>query len=144
MLIDSSLEFCDAVNINGGAGTTNVGEVIDLSQAQLGNSDNLKLVITVETAVTGGTSVQFQLVSDGATTPATNGSQTIHAVTGVFAPADLDGSRKIIVPLPAGLPDAERYLGLQAVRVGTVSAGAINAFITMDAGEWTSYPDAVN
>ena len=39
----------------------------------------------------------------------------------------------------------ERYLGILAtIGTTTVTAGAINAFLTRDPTGWKSYPDAVN
>jgi type 1 fimbria pilin len=95
--------------------------------------------------------VRFQVVSDSVSTPATDGSQTIHVQSDDYAIADLTVGKQFSFPLPSGDSNApndtgyERYIGVQAV-VGTaaLTAGAINAFLTFEPSIWKSYPDAQN
>lgn len=148
MILDNNLEFCDATAVNAAAGTANVGDVIDLGAAAKspGRGYQLYLVIQVTTAFTSGGSatVAFKLVSDAGATPATDGTETLHVQTDTFAVAALTQGTQIVVPLPWE-PNYERYLGLQVVTaVATTTAGAINAFLTLNAQSWTALSDAVN
>lgn len=150
MILDEKLEFCDATSVAAAAGTANVGDVVDLRQPnqRIGSGDPLVLVISVSTAFTSGGSatVQFKLVSDDSATPATNGTQTEHVLTDIFAYTELTLGKFIVARLPAGsLAKYERYLGLQVVTAGaTTTAGSINAFLTVDADDWAALADAVN
>ncbi len=67
----------------------------------------------------------------------------------MFEVADLIQGFQIVVALPMGdvansVTPYERYLGILAVGTGTQSAGAINAFLTLDPAGWRAYPDAIN
>lgn len=144
-IMDTSLEFCDAVDVSGATGSALIGDVVDMGRAQeLGDGYQLHLVISVSTAFAGG-ATQFTLASDDSASVATDGSATEHVKTGALAAAALPAGATIILPLPMGQPYAERYLGLFVTRSGsTVSAGGVNAYLTMDPPQWRSYPDAVN
>lgn len=151
MIIDSRLEFADAVNVTSGAGTNLIGDVIDLGlvNRDIGQGQTLYLVLQASTAFAGGTAMQFILASDGAAAIATNGDETRHFLTDVFLDADLIQGFQIVAPLPMGdvansVTPYERYLGILGVGTGTHTAGAINAFLTIDPAGWRSYPDAVN
>lgn len=157
MILDNALEFADAVSVAAAAGTANIGDVIDLTLARdIGNGQPLYLVINVDTEIiTGGTAgtIQFQLVSDAVTSPATDGNQTIHYISDTFVTDDtllIDdelraGAYPFVVALPLEGKEYERYLGVQAVvATTTTTAGAINAFLTLDPVGWKSYPDATN
>ncbi|MFZ9370247.1 MAG: Bbp16 family capsid cement protein [Limnohabitans sp.] len=149
MILDDKLEFCDAVSLNtGAAGTYNIGDVIDLSVARdLGGDQAPYLVVTVDTGITVASStgtVAFQLVSDGTDTIATNGTQTVHAVSKAHATSTTAipaGSVLFAVQLPIeGLTAYERYLAVQQVTGTTaLNAGKVNAFLTMDVARWKAY-----
>jgi len=155
MWLDERLEFCDATALDtSGTGTLNVGDVADLNLGRdIGMGHPMYVVFQVTTALTSGGSatVTFTMVSDATGTLATDGTQSIHIRTDDFAVADLVQGFTIVVPLPMG--DAagtittgyQRFLGFQQV-VGTASltAGAVNVFLTPDPHGWTSYPDANN
>jgi len=144
MITDERLEFCDATACNtGAAGTYNLGDIIDSSVVRdLGNGQPVYLVVTVDTSIiTAGSAgtVQFQLVSDSTDTIATDGTQSIHYTSEAFvtdddALNDLDaGDRAVCVALPLEGVAYERYLALQQVTGTTaISAGKINAFLTLD------------
>jgi hypothetical protein len=132
MILDERTEFCDATALNtGGAGTYNLGDILDTgNDAMDGNSEDLYLVIQVDTAATSGGSAtaQFALVSDATTTIATDGSATQHYITPAIAVASLTaGTQVCCVQLPRGT--YERYLAVQQVTaVAAFTAGKINAF----------------
>lgn len=147
MIFDRLAEFCDATAVSqAGTGTYALGSNYDLGAANKdpGAGQPLYLVITVDTAFTSGDSatVQFQLVSDSQDPPAADGTETIHIETQDFPVATLVQGYTIVHPLPSGDLDYERYIGIQAI-VGTaaLTAGKINAFLTMDGAAWRAYAD---
>ena len=148
MILDEKLEFADALAVFGNTGSALVGDVIDLTIAdrRLGSNVPLFLVIQVTTAFATATAatVSFELASDDAAAiNVTTGSK--HVRTAAFATTQLTAGKQIIVPLPAGLPDYERYLGLIVVTAGAATtAGAINAFLTNDAYDWKAMPGGGN
>jgi len=156
MITDKLTTFCNGVSVAGAAGTALIGDVIDLQNLRdLGPGTPVYLVMSCETSIiTGGAAgtITFKLASDSTAAIATDGSATEHFVTGAFvtddaALNDLDAGSKIVaVQLPHEFADTyERYLGILAV-VGTttVTAGAIDAFLTRDVSAWKAYADAVN
>jgi|TARA_R110000782_G_scaffold132768_1_gene224914 hypothetical protein len=152
MIIDSLNEFADASSVAAAAGTTLVGNVIDLGvQPQdLGNGEPMYLIITVGTGIiTAGAAgtIAFSLVSDAAAAIATNGTATTHISTGTFVTGAtaIDGTVFVgAVPTGAGKV-YERYLGvLSTVGTTATSAGTINAFLTRDPSAWKAYADGTN
>lgn len=157
MIIDSLNEFADAQSVAAAASTALIGDVIDLGAVpqDLGNGDPMYLVITVDTSIiTGGVAgtIAFSLASDAQAAIAVDGSATQHISTGTFVTDDvalaglLAGGVAYVGALPTGAGKAyERYLGVLAtVATTTVTAGAINAFLTKDPSAWKAYADAVN
>ncbi len=152
MLLDERSEFADAVAVStGGAATTLLGDVMDLETVRdIGVAKPpLYLVIQVSTAVAGGTALQFVLASDAQAAISTDGSETRHALTDVYAVADLIQGFQTAIPLPTGdvansVSPYERFLGVLVVGTGTQTAGAINAFLTTSVPSNRSYPDAQN
>lgn len=146
MIMDERNEFADAVSVAGAAGTALIGDVIDLGAVprDIGQGQPLYLVITTDTEIiTGGAAgtINFQLVSDAAAAIATDGSATVHIDTGTFVTDDsaandsqLNAGGIIFAgPLPVEGNEYERYLGVLAViATTTVTAGKINAFLTLD------------
>lgn len=148
MILDERNEFADAVALGtSGTGRALVGDVIDLgaNPADLGNGDDLYLVIQVDTAVTSGGSatVSFELASDAQAAIATDASATVHFATAAIPKATLvAGYMAAAVKLPMGT--YERYLGiLQNVGTAALTAGKINAFLTTDVAKWKAYADAI-
>lgn len=157
MIIDSLNEFADATSVAAVASTALIGNVIDLGATpqDLGNGEPMYLIITVDTSIiTGGVAgtIAFSLASDAQAAIATDGSATTHINTGTFvtdgvdASALLEGAVAYVGAVPTGAGKAyERYLGVLAtVGTTTVTAGAINAFLTKDPSAWKAYADAVN
>ena len=155
MIFDERTEFADATSVAGAAGTALIGDVIDLEVARdVGQGQPVYLVMTCATSIiTGGVAgtINFALASDAQAAIATDGSATVHFQTKAFVTDDdalneLDAGATIaVVALPMEGAAYERYLGILAtIATTTVTAGAINAFLTMDPTGWKSYPDAVN
>lgn len=157
MIHDKRTEFADAVSVTGSAGTALIGNQIDSEVVRdLGNGKPVYLVITVDTEIiTGGSAgtIQFQLVSDASASIAVDGSATVHYASRLFVTDDAAandaamnaGGVPVCVALPLEGPAYERYLGILAViATTTVTAGKINAFLTLDPYGWKAYPDASN
>lgn len=157
MFMDERLEFADAVSVAAAAGTALIGDVIDLQVARdVGNGEPLYLVITTDTEIiTAGSAgtLKFQLVSDAQAAIATNGTASVHFDTGTFVTDDAAvnaaqfnaGGVIACVPIPVEGRVYERYLGILAVTATTTTtAGAINAFLTLDPKGWKSYADGTN
>lgn len=148
MLMDERGEFCDATALNtGAAGKYLIGDVIDLTVARdLGNGQTVYLVIQVDTAVTsaGAATVAFILATDAQAAIATDGTATEHNRTAAIAKATLVAGYALVIPLALESPVYERYLGiLQETGVAALTAGKVNAFLTLDAAKWKAYADGV-
>lgn len=155
MILDERTEFADAVSVAGAAGTALIGDVINTEVVRnMGNmAKQVYLVITVDTEIiTGGAAgtIVFKLVSDAQAAIATDGSATEHFVSRSYVTDDSAandaemnaGGVPVCVALPLEGKRYEQYLGILAV-IGTttVTAGKINAFLTMDPKQWRAYPD---
>ena len=162
MIMDELLEFCDAESVAASAGTALVGDVINSQDAKdLGMTGMpVYLVISVSTAIiTGGAAgtIQFKLASDATASIQTDGSATDHWISPTFvtddaALNDLDiGDYVARVPLPMESESQvtgrvyEAFLGILVVTATTTTtAGAINAFLTLQPPKHASLPDAAN
>jgi hypothetical protein len=157
MILDERLEFADATSVAAAAGTALIGDVIDLQVARdIGNGQPVYLVITTATEIiTGGVAgtVKFQLVSDAQAAIAVDGSATVHLDTGTFVTDDAAANSAQLnaggviacIALPLQGPVYERYLGILCITATTTTtAGAINAFLTLDPTGWKAYADASN
>ena len=156
MIIDSRLEFADAVSVAAAAGTANLTNQIDLGTVSrdIANGEPMYLIVTVDTdIVTGGSAgtIAYQLVSDDTASIATNGTQTIHATSKAFVTGSTASTANFtkagqvawVLPLPQGVV-YERYLGVQyVIGTTTTTAGKVNAFLTHDRTIWQAYNDAL-
>jgi hypothetical protein len=149
MIFDERTEFADAAAIGMAAGNAIAPntDVIDLGASptlrDLGNGQPVYLVLQVDTTFVGATAtIQFQLASDSVAALTT--SKTIHYDTGAIAVATWVAGYTKVVALPVEAV-YERYLGLwETVATATVTAGKINAFLTLNPSAYTNYPDATN
>jgi hypothetical protein len=149
MIMDELTEFCDATALNtGGAGTYLLGDVIDLGAIgtlkDMGNGRPVYFVLQVSTTATSGGAAtgNFQLVTDSVVTLQT--SQTVHWQSGAIAVATLVAGYRWVVPIPVE-KRYERYMGvLQTTAVAAFTAGAVDAFLTLDPAGWFATPDATN
>lgn len=147
-IMDSRAEFCDATALNtGAAGTYLIGNVMDASVARdLGNGRPVYLVISVDTAVTsaGAATVQFILASDAQAAITVDGTETRHWTSFAIPKATLVAGYQLVLALPAEFPAYERFLGvLQVTGVAALTAGKVNAYLTLDPPVQKSYPDAI-
>lgn len=158
MIIDKLLEFCDSTSVAASAGTALVGNQINVQEIgkNLGEAGILPyLVIQCTTSIiTGGSAgtIQFKLASDDSVSIDTGGAATEHWVSKAFVTDgddanDIDAGAVIAkVPLPLeSLVTYEQYLGiLVVVATETVTAGAIDAFLTLRPPSWKALADANN
>lgn len=158
MIMDERNEFADAASVAAAAGTALIGDVIDLGAVarDMGSGQPLYLVITTDTEIiTGGSAgtIAFQLASDAQAAIATDGSASVHIDTGTFVTDDsaansaqLNAGGVIFCgPLPLEGRVYERYLGILAViATTTVTAGKINAFLTLDPSKWVATAEGAN
>lgn len=156
MLMDKRTEFADAESVAAVASTILVGDVLNLGIASrdIGVS-NIYLQLLCQTdIITAGAAgtIQFKLVSDAQAAIATDGSASEHFATKAFVTDDgalneLDAGDVIAqlqLPLEGGVP-YEQYLGILAIiATTTITAGAIDAFMTLDPTAWKAYADAAN
>lgn len=153
MIMDERTEFCDGQALNTGAADTyNIGDQIDSSVARdMGNGQPIYLVVSCATGITVASStgtVAFQLASDGTSSVATDGNQTVHVTSKEWATSTsaIDaGTVLFCVALPPEGAEYERYLQLQQVTGTTaINAGAVDAYLTLEpVTEPKHYPNAI-
>lgn len=154
MILDSIEEFADATALSTAAtGRALVGNVMDLGTPptgtvfrDIGSGRPVYLVISVDTAVTSGgaATVSFELSSDAQAAIAVDGTETIHWASFAIPKASLVAGYQIVIALPPELPLYERYLGIvQNVGAAALTAGKINAFLTLDPSAYKAYTDGV-
>ena len=83
------------------------------------------------------------------TTPCTPGTQTVHFRTDDVPVASMVAGVGYCLPLPVGnssVNDYEQFLAFQVRETAgqAATAGAVNAFLTLDPTGWRSYDDAIN
>lgn len=151
MILDDRLEFADATALSTSATADAIfGDVIDTNPngsgntlTDIGTGEPLYLVIQVTTALTSATSLRIRLYSDSTANLAT--SPTTHWDSGAVAIATWNaavtpGGAAYVVALPP-TKTYEKYVGLWQNVVGTLGAGALNAFLTRDPTRWAAYTD---
>ena len=147
MILDQRSTFAEAVAIGASTGRRLIGDVIDLGNARdIGAANNLYLVVLVSTTATSGGSAtaQVELVSDAQAAIAVDGSATVHVASGLVPVASMTAGHKlfqVVIPLE-GDTTYERYLGV-IINAGTAAftAGAVDAFLTMQPPIHKSYPN---
>lgn len=159
MIMDKLLEFADGVSVAASAGTALIGDVINLQSIgrDIGLTERpLYLVVLCQTSIiTAGSAgtIQFFLASDAQEAIDTGGAATIHLTSPAFVTDgddanDLDAGAVIFrsaLPQANSVYPYEQYLGILAtVASQTVTAGAIDAFLTFDPPNWKALPDAQN
>lgn len=150
MITDKLTTFANGEALNTGvAGTYLVGDVIDMEDLRdLGQGNPVYLVVTIQTTATSGgaATLQIQLASDAQAAIATDGSATVHVQSDAIAVASLAaGTSVLAIALPMEGNAYERYLGiLQVTGTAAFTAGAIDAFLTMDVSKWKAYADGDN
>lgn len=146
MIIDSRLEFCDATSAILAVGNAIIGNVVDAGATPVLNNIGVTpvyLVLQVDTTFVGATSTtKFEFASDSTADLAT--SKTVHVTTPAIPVATLVAGYTLCYPLPV-TGNYERYIGLwETVAVANVTAGKINAFLTIDPSPYNvALPDGI-
>lgn len=141
MFVDKQLELSDSQAVTATALSTNVIDTLPTGVLQPNLTQNLGgmgacfLVVQVDVAFAGGTSLAVSLESDSTANLAT--SPTVHYSSGALLTAALTTGTKLIIPLPIGA--YEKYLGARYTVVGTMSGGSLSAFIVRDIQNWVPY-----
>lgn len=148
MIMDERNMFAEDGDVTEAVGTHLIGDVINTEVAgDIGQGQPLYLVILVTTdfdSAADGASVDFVLASDDSASIATNGDASEHVATGVQPEADLTSGTIFIFALPIEGVAYEQYLGILAKITGeAVTAGTIDAFLTLDPHGWRAYADAL-
>ena len=122
-IMDSQNELSDAQAVTVTAIST---DIIDLNTyPQFAGGEDLNLIVDVSTTFAGGTSIRAVLWTDGTTTT-TNGQDIISG--DVVATANATAGANLLTVNLKGLT-LERYIGVQYVVVGTMSAGKVEAYL---------------
>lgn len=143
MILDNNAIFSGSISGNtvtgqavgaGGAGTVTSTNVYDLQTARdIFKGDNLIIPIEVTAAFAGGTSMQAQLVQADDAAISTN----VHVLssTGPLATASLPLGTRFVLEGGRVDPDINRrYLAVQYVIVGAMSAGSVFAALQPNLG----------
>ena len=106
-------------------------DTIDLSVARdMGEGQELYMNFAVTTALAGGTSVKFEVISSAA---ANLGSPTVIGSSDAIVTADLVAGKNVAVRInPQIASTGQRYLGARYTISGTYTSGAVTADVVMD------------
>lgn len=122
-IMDSQNELSDAQAVTVTAIST---DIIDLNTyPQYAGGEDLNLIVDVNTKFAGGTSIRAVLWTDGTTTT-TDGQDIISG--DVVATANATAGTNLLTVNLKGLT-LERYIGVQYVVVGTMSAGKVDSYL---------------
>lgn len=136
MIRDKASEFSSAQDVKGNGATTVSTNYLDTEVAggDVSVGEPIEWAVTVTTAASGGTSVQFQLFTDS---DSGFGTETLLDQTPAIAVATLVKGYTVSRRLPAG---AKRYLRMKAVTVGAVSACNVDAGLVKASDAWKAAP----
>lgn len=125
MITDKLLRVSDAQAVTTTAVST---DTIDLSVARdIGEGKELLMHFAVTTAMAGGTSIKFEVISSAS---ANLGSPTVIGSSDAIVTADLTLGKSIAVGInPQIASEGQRYLGARYTVAGTYTAGTITADI---------------
>lgn len=143
MITDKSLTFGFA-EATGDTGTNNIGDVInleDLRDVGAGKQMFLNVVVDADITAAGTSTYTVRLVSSAAADLST---PNVHAISATLDPeATIDAGTVILnMALPAEGEAYLQYIGIQEIVVtGNTTAGALNAFLTIDQRSYKAYPD---
>lgn len=135
MITDAFLRLSDAQALTTTAVSTNT---IDLGVARdVGAGEEIYVYFTVPTALAGGTSVTFQVITSAA---ANLGTPTVVGSTTAVPTASLVAGYKTAVRVnPSVFANGQRYLGAQYTISGTYTSGAVTADIVLDIADQKLY-----
>lgn len=136
MIRDKASEFSSAQDVKGTGTTTVSTNYLDTEVAggDVSVGEPIEWAVTVTTAASGGTSVQFQLFTDDSSA---FGSEVLLDQTPAIAVATLVKGYTISRRVPRG---AKRYLRMKAVTVGAVAACNVDAGLVKHSDAWRAAP----
>jgi len=126
--------------------STNVIDLVNPRDMGIGDDPALKLLVTVKTAFTAGTSLQVQFQGAPDAGGGTPGTYTTYVESGAIAEADLIVGRYLLpidVPRPPPGVPLPRFYRLQYVTVGTHSTGQIHGALVLDRADYVGYPSGI-
>lgn len=141
MYVDSQLLFSDAQAITAAAGSTNT---IDLSAVRdIGSGRQLFLVITVDVAMTDGSSdstLTVAIEGDSTTTFTPDGTANVLTIPALSAA----GTIFIVALSPTLAPLLFQYIRLlYTPNNGNLSTGSFTAFLALDVQNFKAYADNI-
>ena len=127
--------------------STNVIDLVNPRDMGIGDDPAIKLLVTVKTTFTAGTSLQVQFQGAPDAGGGTPGTYVTYAESAAVAEADLLAGARYVLPIdvprpPPGAP-LPRYFRLQYVSAGTHSTGQIHAALVLDRQDYVVYPAGV-
>lgn len=145
MILDNTNTFAAATSANLNNTNQKFGDDLNRGASvntlvDIGAGETVYFVVQVTTTFSGGTSAQFDLVSDS--TAALTAGKTTHCSTGAIGVATLVAGYTVAIPLPPN-KTYQKFLGVWETTVGNVT-GAVNIFLAKDIKRWRPYVDAVN
>jgi hypothetical protein len=133
--MDTICEFSDGQDLSSLNGSSVLStDVINLGDADLdiGAGTPVFLNIKIGTAIATATSVQFQLYAH---TTATVNSGTAVWDSGAIVIANLTAGTEVAnFSLPVNVDDAGQFIGLYYTAVGNVTAGTVDAWLSLTPG----------
>lgn len=141
MLIDKRSTFARELSIPAAGGPAKFGDSLPLSvRSNLGIGESLWLVVNVPVAAVGGTSVALELIT--ASDEALTANIASLGTLGTFLTASMTlGATLSITTLPQAFYNT--FIGLRHTTTGVFTAGKLNAFLTMEPGQWRAYANGM-
>jgi len=134
MITDAQTRFSSAQAVT--TGTQYSTNTYDMGVARdIGRGGDLRVICTIDTTFTGGTSLQVNLVESANSDLS---SPTVLLTGAVTAEASLTAGTKLMDKTLPGT--TKRYVGFQFVTVGTHTAGAVSGGIVIDTDSGTYFP----
>lgn len=157
MILDSQFELSDAQAVTATAISTNVVDLFSVragdaaaadispnARIDVGDADDLYLVVATQTAATDtGSDATLTVTLESADNAALSTNPVVHFSTGAlaFATFSPQGTQLVKMRLPKGL--YRRYLGVRyTVASGPLTAGAFDAFVTPSVDNQRPYKSA--
>lgn len=140
MITDDFLLFANAQASVRAAGNYTSTNVLDTgaNPRDLGSGEQLQILITIDIAFAGGTSVEFQVITADDAAMSVNVT-TIGSSTPIpVASLGVGAIRYLDVPNVPGR--GQRYMAIRAVGVGTFTLGSFSARIVKDVVDAKTYP----
>ncbi|MCZ2412938.1 MAG: hypothetical protein LC136_01555 [Burkholderiales bacterium] len=136
MIRDKASEFSSAQDVKGTGTTTVSTNYLDTEVAggDVSVGEPIEWAVTVTTAASGGTSIEFKLYTDD---DPGFGTESLLDTTGAIAVANLVKGYTISRRVPRG---AKRYLRMKAVTVGAVAAANVDAGLVKHSDAWRAAP----